>query len=50
MAKGDTDRLCILIEELCNITTGMVNEIDASDLEGINTIIKGFFPNAPKTP
>lgn len=45
-AAGDFNRTAKMIEVLCNIRPGLVDEIDPVDLAGIGEIIALFFPSA----
>ena len=48
-STGDFNRTAKMIEILCNIRPGLVDEIDPVDLPGIGEVIQTFFPDAPKT-
>lgn len=48
-ATGDFSRTAKMIEVLCDLRPGLVDEIDPIDLPGIGEIIGVFFPDAQKT-
>lgn len=48
-AKGDFAKLGNLIEKLCDIRPGLVDEIDAQDFEGIGKVFQFFSPAPPQT-
>ena len=41
-AKGDMERMCRLIEKLCDIRPGLIDEIQLVDLNEIGKIIENF--------
>lgn len=48
-AKGQFEMLSRVLEHLCNIRPGLVDELDPRDFDEIGKIIEGFFPKSQET-